>query len=262
MKARTWLTATLLAALLAPGVARADGLKGRFSIAFQAGTQSEISGDIMKAAEGTLVGKPVTFESKRYRDVYAPDLRLHGLVGYGVGERTEIIARGTWYEADAVGLQVGTLGEKPVYAFFEPYEEVGVEVGLRYYIAAAGRLKSYIAPVVGARFLTEVLVSFHVPDAGTVHPQHSLEREEHRADVRSRSRLHLRPGVALLHRRRHEPALPVRSLAARRPARLHADRRQRRQVVGPGGGVARRQVLMSSRGKSRLLGPEGSACQS
>jgi hypothetical protein len=167
MKARSWLTATLLAALLAPGVARAEGLKGRFSIAFQAGTQSEIAGDLVKSANGTLVGKPVTFESKRYRDVYAPDLRLHGLLGYGIGERTEIIARGTWYKADATGLQVGTLNDDPVFAFFDPYEEVGVEVGLRYYIAAAGRLKSYIAPVVGARFLTEVLVSFHVPDAGT-----------------------------------------------------------------------------------------------
>jgi hypothetical protein len=142
-------------------------MKGHFSIAFQAGTQSELKGDLMKGADGTLFGKPFTLESKRYKDVYAPDLRLHGLLGYGVGERAEIIARGTWYKADASGLQVGTLNESPVFAFFDPYEEVGVEVGLRYYIAAAGRLKSYVAPVVGARFLKEVLVSLHVPDAGT-----------------------------------------------------------------------------------------------
>jgi hypothetical protein len=167
MKARRWLPATLLAALLAPGGARAEGLEGRFSIAFQAGTQSELAGDLLKAADGTLVGKPVTIESKRYRDVYSPDLRLQGLLGYGIGERIEIIARGTWYKAEATGLQVGTLNDNPVFAFFDPYEEVGVEVGLRYYIAAAGRLKSYVAPVAGARFLTEVLVSFHVPDAGS-----------------------------------------------------------------------------------------------
>jgi len=54
-----------------------------------------------------------------------------------------------------------------VFAFFEPYEEVGFEVGLRFYISAAGRLKSYVAPVVGARLLNEVLVSFSVPDAGS-----------------------------------------------------------------------------------------------
>jgi hypothetical protein len=167
MKARIWLTATVLAALLAPGVVQAEGLQGHFKVAFQAGTESMLGGDLIKGAEGSLLGKPVTIESKSYKDVYAPDLRLQGLLGYGVGERTEIIARGTWYKADGTGLQVGTSNGNPVFAFFDPYEEVGLEVGLRLYISAAGRLKSYVAPVVGARFLSEVLVTFSVPDAGS-----------------------------------------------------------------------------------------------
>ena len=167
MKAHTWLTAMVLAALLAPGVARAEGLEGRFTVAFQGGTESILAGDLVKGTEGSLIGKPVTIESKGYKDVYAPDLRLQGLLGYGIGERTEIIARGTWYEADGTGLEVGTSNGNPVFAFFDPYEEVGFEVGLRYYISTASRLKSYVAPVVGARFLSEVLVSFSVPDAGS-----------------------------------------------------------------------------------------------
>ena len=167
MKAHTWPTAMVLAVLLAPGVARAEGLEGRFTVAFQGGTESMLAGDLMKGAEGSLIGRPVTIESKRYKDVYAPDLRLQGLLGYGIGERTEIIARGTWYEAEGTGLEVGTSNGNPVFAFFDPYEEVGFEVGLRFYISTAGRLKSYVAPVVGARFLSEVLVSFSVPDAGS-----------------------------------------------------------------------------------------------
>jgi len=167
MKAHTWLTAMVLAALLAPGVARAEGLEGRFTVAFQGGTESILAGDLVKGTEGSLIGKPVTIESKGYKDVYAPDLRLQGLLGYGIGERTEIIVRGTWYEADGTGLEVGTSNGNPVFAFFDPYEEVGFEVGLRFYISTAGRLKSYVAPVVGARFLSEVLVSFSVPDAGS-----------------------------------------------------------------------------------------------
>ena len=167
MKAHTWLTAMVLAALLAPGVARAEGLEGRFTVAFQGGTESILAGDLVKGTEGSLIGKPVTIESKGYKDVYAPDLRLQGLLGYGIGERTEIIARGTWYEADGTGLEVGTSNGNPVFAFFDPYEEVGFEVGLRYYISTASRLKSYVAPVVGARFLSEILVSFSVPDAGS-----------------------------------------------------------------------------------------------
>lgn len=167
MKAHTWLTAVVLAALLAPGVARAEGLEGRITVAFQGGTESMLAGHLLKGAEGSLIGKPVTIESKRYKDVYAPDLRLQGLLGYGIGERTEIIARGTWYEADGTGLEVGTSNGNPVFAFFDPYEEVGFEVGVRFYISTAGRLKSYVAPVVGARFLNEVLVSLSVPDAGS-----------------------------------------------------------------------------------------------
>ncbi|HUL77498.1 MAG TPA: hypothetical protein VL691_09570 [Vicinamibacteria bacterium] len=170
MKTRCWLTATVVAALLAPGVARAEGLEGRFSIVFQAGTQSEISGDLIKGAEGDLLGKPTTIETKRYRDVYAPDLRLQGLVGYGIGRKVEIIARGTYYKANGTALEVGTFNGHPLAVYFEPdgaYEEVGVEVGVRYYLASAGRLKSYVAPVVGARFLSEVLVTFSVQEAGT-----------------------------------------------------------------------------------------------
>ncbi|HEX9187286.1 MAG TPA: hypothetical protein VGB87_09455, partial [Vicinamibacteria bacterium] len=150
MKARTWLTAAVVAALLAPGLARAQGLEGRFSIAFQGGTQSEIAGDLMKGVQGTLIDKPAALQSIRYKDVYAPDLRLQGLLGFGVGEKLEIIARGTWYKADGTGVEAGTREDLPVYAFFEDYEEIGFEVGLRYYLASAGRLKSYLAPVAGA----------------------------------------------------------------------------------------------------------------
>ena len=170
MKARSWLAATVLGALLSPATSRAEGLEGLFSVAFQGGTQSELAGDLLKGATGTFADKPVTFEAKRYRDVYAPDLRLQGLLGYGIGERVEIIARGTYYEAEGTALEVGRLGELPVYAFFEPYgayEEVGVELGVRFYISAAGRLKSYVAPIVGARFLSETYVTFEVPDAGS-----------------------------------------------------------------------------------------------
>jgi hypothetical protein len=173
MKARSRLAATVLAGLLAPAAygAEAQGLKGRFSIAFQAGTQSEISGDLFTATTGTLFGKPITLDSARYRDVYAPDWRLEGIVGYGVGDKLELVARGSWYKANGSTIEIGTLeGDKKVYALFDPYgdyEEVGAEVGLRYYISAAARLKSYVAPIVGARWLTETYITLSSPDASS-----------------------------------------------------------------------------------------------
>jgi hypothetical protein len=170
MKARSWLAATILGVLLSPAASRAEGLDGRFSIAFQAGTQSELGGDLLKGATGTLFDKPVRLDSKSYKDVYAPDWRLQAFLGYGLSERVEIIVRGTYYKADGTAVEVGQLEENPVYVFFDDYgdyEEVGAELGLRFYIAAAGRLKSYVAPIAGARWLSETHVSFEVPEAGS-----------------------------------------------------------------------------------------------
>lgn len=168
MKVRCWLVAAAVSSLL-PAAAPAQGLAGRFMIAAQVGTQSEVSGDMLQSAQGTLLDKPVTIDQVQYRDVYAPDLRLQLTLGYGVGERTELIGRATWYESHWTGIEAGRLDGDPLYAFFEPnnYEEVGFEIGVRYYLAAQSRLKSYVAPIVGVRFLNEILVSYSVPDAGS-----------------------------------------------------------------------------------------------
>ena len=193
----------------------------------------------------------MTLDSKRYRDVYAPDLRLQGLLGYGLGERVEIIARGTYYKADGTALEVGKLGDDPVYVFFDPYgeyEEVGVELGLRFYIAAAGRLKSYVAPIVGARWLSETYVTFDVPDAGSAirnvpfHEKSTVPVFGLDLGFTFDLGEHFFVGVDTGLRYQSRP------VAGRRAARPHADRRQRRQVVLPGRGVDRRQVLMPSRG--------------
>jgi len=173
MKARCWLGAAALIILL-PAAARAQGLSGRFTLAAQVGTQSEVAGNMIQSTTGELLGRQVTIDSLRYRDIYAPDLRLQGLVGYGVGERTELVARATWYQTTGVkGIEAGTLNAQQLFAYFpsqdEPFDqdELGFEIVLRYYLATQARLKSYVAPVVGVRFLNETLVSFSAPAAGS-----------------------------------------------------------------------------------------------
>jgi hypothetical protein len=171
MKARAELVVAAALALL-PTAAAAQGIAGRFSIAAQIGTQSEVAGDMLSSATGTLE-RQVSIDSQRYRDIYAPDLRLSGLLGFGVGDKTEVIARVTYYKTEAVtGLEAGTMDGQPLYVYFpsqeapDSYEEVGFELGLRYYISAQARLKSYVAPIVGVRFVNEALVSFSAPAVG------------------------------------------------------------------------------------------------
>jgi hypothetical protein len=164
---RRLLPPAILALLIAPGVAHAEGLAGRFSISVQAGTQSEVSGDIISTAQGTLIGKEAVTEAKRYRDLYRPDLRLQGLLAYGIATKWELFARGSYYKAEEAGIEAGTWDGKPLFTFFDQYREVGGELGLRYYIAPQSRLKSYIGPVVGIRHVDEVLMDLSVPDAGS-----------------------------------------------------------------------------------------------
>ena len=168
MKARAAIaTAAVLAVLLGAGWASAaEGIAGRFAIAAQVGTQTELGGNLLANGQGTIAGLPVTFQSVGYRDVYAPDVRVQGFLGYGVNQKVEIVLRGGWYKTTGTGVGAGTLNGKDLFAYFTDYEEWGVEVAARYYIAHATRLKSWIAPVAGLRSTKTIYVSYSIPDAG------------------------------------------------------------------------------------------------
>ena len=170
MKARSWLMTAALVVVLPPLGHGAEGLQGKFTIAGEVGTQSEVSGNLMQSTSGTLLSQPITINSVRYRDIYAPDWRFQGLLGYGVTSRSEVVAKVTYYKSKGTGIKAGTLSGKDLQAFFEPnpYEEVGFEVGYRFYLSSQARLKSYIAPIAGARFIQQdILVTFASQEAGS-----------------------------------------------------------------------------------------------
>jgi hypothetical protein len=180
MKSRLFRTVVTVA-LLAPGLARAQDVEGKVSLAVQVGTESLLSGGFLKDDQGTLLDKPLVIQSKRYKDVYAPNLRLQAVIGYGLKQRTELVVVGSYYKAGkdqetsggqltgGSGVEAGTFDGKQMFMIFDPYKEWGVEVSLRYYLPSRGRMKSYVAPVAGARFLDRILTTFYVPEkASTV----------------------------------------------------------------------------------------------
>lgn len=153
-------------ALAVPAIAQED-LEGRFTLAVQGGTDSEISGNVLSSVDGELFGLPVVVESRKYRETYDPDLRLQALIGYGVTGSGEIIARASYYKIESPGVEAGTAGGDPLFAFLDPYEEWGVELGYRFYLASQTRLKSYLAPVGGVRFTDRILLGLSAPDRGS-----------------------------------------------------------------------------------------------
>jgi hypothetical protein len=182
MKARSFVTAAVVAVLLAAGTVEADDLAGKISIGVQVGTQSDIAGQVLKGDQGTLLGGQARVDAKRYRDVYKPDVRYQAFLAYGLAAKFELVARASYYENDAVGVAAGSFDGKGLFAFVGqaenpnsssgdlikyPYKEYGGEVALRYYFAPESRLKSFVAPVVGARRVDQVLLSLSAPETGS-----------------------------------------------------------------------------------------------
>jgi hypothetical protein len=171
MRASSLMTVgTVIGILTSAPVGAQEDLEGRWTIAVQGGTDSEISGDVIKSTTGTLLDRTVEVESQSYRNVYRPNLRGQLMIGYGVNPNQEIVARGSYYKSDAAEGQfflVGTFEGSELFALLDPYEEYGVELAYRFYLASRTRLKSYIAPVGGVRFLDRVLISFSAPERGS-----------------------------------------------------------------------------------------------
>jgi hypothetical protein len=263
MKARSWLLTAAMVVLPHVGYG-AEGLEGKFMMAAQIGTQSEVSGNLMQAAQGTLLSQPISIDSARYRDVYGPDFRYQLLLGYGVSSRSEIIARASYYKTEAAGIEAGTLSGRQLLAFFEPndYEEVGLELGYRFYFASQTRLKSYIAPIVGVRFLHEILVTLAAQEAGSSITNIPFSKEGSvpvfGADIGFSFDLGQNFFVGVDTGIRYQSAPPQFDYLLG----PHEDRRQRRPLDGPGRRLDRVQVLDDKRGSGGRLGsPPGWLCR-
>jgi hypothetical protein len=165
MKARSsWMVAAAVALL---GVSAADAqedLEGRFTLAIEGGTDTEIAGSVLTGTSGSFVSLPVTIDTRSYRDLFKPKVRYQGLVGYGVGPSQEVVVKGTYYKVANQGIAAGKMRDADLYAFFTDYKEVGGELAYRFYLATRSRLKSYLAPVVGVRHVESMRVSFRVPE--------------------------------------------------------------------------------------------------
>jgi hypothetical protein len=154
----------LSAAAAVPASAQ-EGLEGRWTLAFQGGTDSEVSGNVLSGVDGELFELPVTVNSRRYRDMYNPGVRLQALVGFGLTPSGEIFARASYYKIESPGgVESGTVADDALFAYVAPYEEWGMELGYRLYLASQARLKSYVAPVGGVRFLDRILLNLFAPD--------------------------------------------------------------------------------------------------
>ncbi len=162
MKARSSLMLVALTALFVPVAGAQDpGLGGKWGIAFQGGIVTEVSGNVFNDTRGSLFDREVHIFSRSFRQTYETGFNnFHGAVvlNFGVAPGGEIFARGSHYEMNSPGFLAGSVEGSDLFATLEHYEEWGVELGYRYFLAWRTRLKSFFAPVAGLRFTDRILI--------------------------------------------------------------------------------------------------------
>jgi hypothetical protein len=168
MRFKSALLAVAAVSALVPAGLHAEGIKGRWSVALQGGTDIELSGNVHEGGSGTVLALPTQVEARSYGDVYDPSFRGQIGIGYGVGPRSEIFLRGSYYKMGSNTLQVGTVAGLVLNADFADYKEWGTELGYRFYFSADKPLKPYVALAGGLRFVSELPSTFSVPAAGVV----------------------------------------------------------------------------------------------
>lgn len=168
MSIRNTLLAGVAVAALVPAAEGAEGIEGRWSVSFQGGTDIELSGNVHEGGSGTVLALPTSVEARSFGDVYDPSFRAQASVGYGIGPRSEVFLRGSYYKMSAETLQVGTVAGLTLNADFADYKEWGAELGYRYYFQADQPFKPYLGLAAGLRFVSELPSTFSVPAAGVV----------------------------------------------------------------------------------------------
>jgi hypothetical protein len=169
MTNRRTLAAVAVAALLVPAAGRAEGMKGKWSLSLQGGTDLELSGNVHEGGSGQVLGLPTNVEARSYSDVYDPSFRGQLSIGYGVAEKGEIFLRGSYYKMSSSTLQVGTVANLTLNADFAEYKEWGVEAGYRHFFGDK-KFKPYIGVAGGLRMISELPSTFSVPAANVVLP--------------------------------------------------------------------------------------------
>lgn len=159
----------LLALLSLPATARAQEgtspIEGRWSLSFRGGLDLPLGGDVHAGGVGSVLGLPTTVDAKNYGDVYGTTFRGEAQIGYGVSERVELFASGSYAKKSADLLRVGNVAGLDLNAQFGDYEEIGLEGGMRYFLRPESTVKPYLSLSGGVRFLESNTPTFSVPAA-------------------------------------------------------------------------------------------------
>jgi hypothetical protein len=159
------IMAGLVSCLAAPANAQTAS---KWSAEAGFGLDNSISGNINSSATGTINGQSVVILKNRYEDVYGTGMHLFFGGGYMLNDVTELKGVFTFQSLDADLTPLGDLGVSKLYAQYDDYQSFGLDVGLRRYLNAGGRLRPYADGSIGLAFVDKVKVQLVAPEANVL----------------------------------------------------------------------------------------------
>jgi hypothetical protein len=163
---RHFLMAAALSTTLAlPAAAQTNP----WSLAFNAGADLPLWGDVHGAGTGRVLNLSTTVESRTYDDIYGKPFTWSVDLGYLATPTGEVRARFSRTNGKADRIQVGDVAALALFAEFEEYVAVGVDFGYRQYLAGdTSPVRPFVGGSVGFVRVDEINATFTVPAASVV----------------------------------------------------------------------------------------------
>jgi len=135
-----------------------------WSVSFDLGVQTAISGDAHGGASGRVLNLPTSVTAKSYGDVYGQGFQWGAGLGYRVTPNGEIRVLGSYTSNPSSNLQVGTVAGLPLFAAFDNYTALGMDFGYRQYLGS-GSLKPFVGGSAGFTRVDAINSTLTVPAA-------------------------------------------------------------------------------------------------
>jgi hypothetical protein len=156
----------VVAALLWPSTASAQGMENTRSLTLAVGTGLTLGGNVITEATGTVNGTPTVFVEQGYGNHFSDALRLRATYNMGLDFNKEAFATFAYNKMNATERVTGSIGGYPLYTRFSNTKALDLEGGLRYYFQPEGPTKTYVAGVAGIRFQDRIGATIRVLEVG------------------------------------------------------------------------------------------------
>lgn len=154
----------VFAGLVAFGSAPAHAQDKPWSVSFDAGAQMAVNGDVHGGGSGRVLTLPTLVDAKSYSDIYGAGFYWAAGLGYKVGSNGEVRVKGGYTANPADRIQVGTVAGLALFAQFDDYKALEMDLGYRQYYGASA-LRPYVGASVGFTRVDTINSTFTVPAA-------------------------------------------------------------------------------------------------